>query len=101
MGPDVMIATLNPATVRFANGVGSIGDIRARRRVFEETKAKGFQFVTIRHPWTLVDPEAILGEGTQVMAGAVVQPGVRTGRNVIVNSGAIVEHDRRLPITFV
>ena len=30
------------------------------------------------------------------MAAAVVQPGVRIGRNAIINTGAVVDHDTNI-----
>jgi sugar O-acyltransferase (sialic acid O-acetyltransferase NeuD family) len=45
------------------------------------------------HSTAIVSASAALGEGTAVLAGAVVQPNVRIGRGVIVNTQAIVEHD--------
>jgi acetyltransferase-like isoleucine patch superfamily enzyme len=34
-----------------------------------------------------------LGDGAQIMAGAILQTGVRVGRNVIVNTRAVIDHD--------
>ncbi len=50
--------------------------------------------------YTAVHPAAVLsvldvrvGEGTVVMANAVINAGAKIGRHCIVNTGAIVEHD--------
>jgi UDP-perosamine 4-acetyltransferase len=86
------------ADVEVAIGVGSL-DVSAknpRPRLFQEAKAGGFQVVSFRHPSAIVAGDVELGEGTQVMAGAILQPGVRTGVNCIVNTGASLDHDCRL-----
>ncbi len=73
--------------------VAAIGDNRARARRFEEALAAGLV------PWDAIHPSAIIaedveyGQGLQVLAGAIVNPGARIGRNVILNTGCIIEHD--------
>src|SRR6185369_4434976 len=47
-------------------------------------------------PSAIVAGDVELGEGSQIMAGAILQTGVRTGVNCIVNSGASLDHDCRL-----
>lgn len=50
-------------------------------------------WATIVHATAFVSPSARFGPGSFVGAGAVVQAGVLAGRHVIINTGAIVEHD--------
>jgi sugar O-acyltransferase (sialic acid O-acetyltransferase NeuD family) len=45
------------------------------------------------HPAATVSPSAVIGAGTVVFAGAVINADARIGSGCIVNSGAIVEHD--------
>lgn len=73
--------------------VVSIGDNRARSRLFEALLAAGAEPATVVHPAAVLSPAAALGPGTVVFAGAVVNPGARLGRNVIVNTAASVDHD--------
>jgi sugar O-acyltransferase (sialic acid O-acetyltransferase NeuD family) len=61
--------------------------------VFEKFKGKGFTFATIVHPSAVVASDVALGEGAQIMAGAIIQPGSRIGMNTIVNTKASVDHD--------
>ena len=78
---------------RLANGVGSIGD-GTRRRVFERMKAAGYAFAHVEHPAATIALAGVsLGEGAQIMAGAVVQPGVCIGADAIVNTRAAIDHD--------
>lgn len=45
------------------------------------------------HSAAWVDPDAKLGTGTVVFAGAVIRPGSVVGEHVIVNTSASVDHD--------
>jgi acetyltransferase-like isoleucine patch superfamily enzyme len=53
-------------------------------------------WVSVQHPMSWVAPEASLGPGTVVCAGAIVQPDAVVGAHVILNSSCIVEHDARV-----
>ena len=79
----------------FVNGIGGTGaasDRDLRRTIQTRLESRGFRFTGVRHPSAIVSPHAFLAEDVQVMAGAVVQAGVRIGPGCIVNTGAIVEH---------
>jgi len=93
LGVDLSNARASEVVV--AIGVGSIdvGEKNPRPAVFAEAKAGGFEILSFRHPSAIVAEDVELGEGTQVMAGAILQPGVHTGINCIVNTGASLDHD--------
>lgn len=93
LGSDAELMTRPPDGVLLINGVGTVGDPRRRRAVFEKFHAAGFAFSTVIHPSAVVAADTVIGEGAQIMAGAFVQPGVRIGTNAIINTGAIVDHD--------
>jgi UDP-perosamine 4-acetyltransferase len=96
LGKDLSQA--KPGEVVLAIGVGSldVGAKNPRPRLFQEAKAGGFQILSFRHPSAIVAGDVALGEGSQIMAGAILQPGVRTGVNCIVNTGARLDHDCRI-----
>ena len=96
LGGDEALAAYRPDEYWLANGVGGIGEPH-RRSLFEGLSATGYSFVRVQHPAaTVARAGVVLGEGCQIMAGAVVQPGVRIGANAIVNTRASVDHDCRL-----
>lgn len=73
----------------------AIGSADARRRVVQQLK--NVRWYTAIHPKATVSAaDVTVGEGTAVMAGAVINPGAKIGRHCIVNTGAIVEHDNRI-----
>lgn len=90
---DATVWAYPPETVGLVNGIGSVGVPAGRRAVFEALKQGGYTFVTMIHPSAVVARDVVIGEGVQVMAGAVIQTGVRLSDNVIVNSRALVDHD--------
>jgi sugar O-acyltransferase (sialic acid O-acetyltransferase NeuD family) len=93
LGDDDVAFQYSPSEVRLVNGVGSIGSTRLRCAVFEKFKVKGYIFETVIHPSAFVAAEVDLEEGVQVMGGAIVQPGTQLAKNVIVNTGARIDHD--------
>jgi sugar O-acyltransferase (sialic acid O-acetyltransferase NeuD family) len=92
------LSGLRPAEAELALGIGSVdvGEKNPRPRLFLEGNAAGFTFVVLRHPSAVVAGDVVLGEGAQIMAGAIIQTGARIGRNVIVNTRASVDHDCRI-----
>jgi sugar O-acyltransferase (sialic acid O-acetyltransferase NeuD family) len=89
------LSKLRPDEMELAIGVGSVdvGDKNPRPALFAEAKAGGFEVLSFRHPSAIVAGDVELGEGWQIMAGAILQPGVRLGVNCIVNTGASLDHD--------
>ena len=56
-------------------------------------KFSGLNWVTVIHPYCWVHESVIIGKGSVICAGAVVQPGTVIGNHVIVNTSATVDHD--------
>jgi UDP-perosamine 4-acetyltransferase len=78
------------------NGIGSVGRPETRMRVERSFGQRGFCFLTVIHPSASVARGVSLGEGCQIMAGAVIQADAVLGRGVIVNTRASVDHDCHL-----
>lgn len=93
LGGDDLLGTLDRDDVLFVNGLGSTASTAARRALYERAAAQGFRAAQVIHPRAVVDPGAQLGDGVQVLAGALVNVGAVVGENALINSGAIVEHD--------
>lgn len=83
-----------------AAGIGALalafGNNAARLTLAAEFGALGWQFPAIVDPDAVVADDVVLGAGSYVAAGAVLQPGAHIGAQTIVNTGAIVEHDCRI-----
>lgn len=66
---------------------------RVRIRFHERLVAEGLQPVTIAHPTAWIADNAIIGLGTQILAGAIIETGVGIGRQCIINTKAAVDHE--------
>lgn len=80
----------------FINGLGIA--ISLERRFSESLRAESKGLVAL----DLVSSSATLytefteNSGLQVLAQAVIQPGVKLGKHVVVNTSAVIEHDTDL-----
>ena len=73
----------------------AIGNGAVRRRVAE--RLGSVRWYTAVHPNAVVSSmETEIGEGTVVMAGAVINPCAKIGKHCIVNTCASVDHDNRV-----
>ena len=63
-----------------------------RRLLIQLYEEAGAEFSSLLSPSAIVTPNSSVAEGCAVMAGAIVNR-ASLGRHVVVNSGAIVEHD--------
>lgn len=69
----------------------AIGDAASRRK--EAAALAGRPLATVVHPRASVSRHAAVDAGCFIAAQAVVAPGARLGRAVIVNHGAVIDHD--------
>lgn len=93
LGTDEVIDGFSPDEVELVIGIGTINVATCRKDLFEKFKNKGYIFTNVIHPSATLSPSVCLGEGTQIMAGAIVQMNVKLSDNIIINTGAIVDHD--------
>lgn len=93
LGNDAVIAQYHMEEVLLANGLGSIKNTTARRKIYDAFSEQGYQFAVCIHPSAVIAADVRIGEGSQIMAGSVVQPGCDIGRNVILNTRASLDHD--------
>ncbi len=87
-----------PNAIRLVNGRGNIpregrSGLSARRDLYQGYADLGFRFATVVSINAVVAGSAKLGEGCQVITGAIVHPGATVGVNTIVNTGAQIDHD--------
>ncbi|MFB9325054.1 acetyltransferase [Paenibacillus aurantiacus] len=75
--------------------IAAVGDNATRERIVRraEALAPGLPFVAAVHPKAVIARSASLGEGTVVMAGAVVNGDTSVGKHAIINTNASIDHD--------
>jgi sugar O-acyltransferase (sialic acid O-acetyltransferase NeuD family) len=93
IGTDEVISQYKPEDIVLVNGIGSVGSAAVRTGIFHYFRNMGYSFMTLIHPSAIISLEVVVGEGVQIMAGAIVQPGCKIGSNSILNTGVSVDHD--------
>ena len=78
---------------RIHRAVIAIGDNTVRRRLAEYARSLGLRLPVLIHPTAYVSPTAHLGDGTVILAGAIVSVHARVGELCIINTRASVDHD--------
>jgi sugar O-acyltransferase (sialic acid O-acetyltransferase NeuD family) len=81
------------STQKVSSGIVAVGDNPARAEISKWLLSLGFKLVTIQHPSAQLARGVILGDGSVVMAGCVINPDTSIGRYVIINTGSTVDHD--------
>ena len=71
----------------------ALGDNGVRAQVQARLREDRFTVATLIHPHATIAATARIGEGTTIMAGAVVNPDAVVGEGAILNTGCVVEHD--------
>lgn len=71
----------------------AIGNNKIRAAKMTELSKLGASLPTLVHPTAIVSQYATLEEGSQVLAGAVINAFARIGTGVIINTAAVIEHD--------
>lgn len=83
--------TVNKALEKDDDVFIAIGNAEIREKLME--CFCGRRFPVLFHPAAVVADDVIIGEGSVVMAGAVINPGARIGKGVIVNTSSSIDHD--------
>ncbi|MBQ9480388.1 MAG: acetyltransferase [Selenomonadaceae bacterium] len=96
IGTDDDISRYAPAEIDLINGLGSVGVVGVRFKIYQKFKALGYNFRRVTHPQAIISARSILGEGVQIMAGAVINAGTVVGANSIINTRASIDHDCRI-----
>lgn len=71
----------------------AFGDCRMRLLLTSQLQAQGFRLPTAIHPQSIVAQDVMVGAGTVVAAGAVINPSVQIGQSVIINTSASIDHE--------
>lgn len=93
LGNDDKVRDYVPDSVELVNGLGSVALLEKRKDIYIKFTKDGYKFANVIHPTATVMDNVQLGEGAQIMAGAIVQTGCQIGDNAIINTGAVVDHD--------
>lgn len=71
----------------------AVGDNKIRAAHFEKVRQMGFEIVRAIHPTTFMATGVKLGNGVFIGARTIISACADIGDNVIVNTGALLEHE--------
>jgi sugar O-acyltransferase (sialic acid O-acetyltransferase NeuD family) len=74
----------------------AIGNNRIREQLMRELGLLGATFPILVHPSAIIGAQVEIGEGTVIMAGAVVNCCSRVGKGCIINTCTSIDHDNVL-----
>ena len=74
-------------------GIVAIGINTARMKVAKWLTDNAFRLITVVHPSAQLARGVIVGQGSVIMAGAVINSDTRIADNVIINTRACIDHD--------
>ena len=69
----------------------TVGNCQKRREIVNKLGER--KYLTVIHPKAVMAESVKLGNGTVLMAGAIINPFVTIGNHCIVNTGASIDHD--------
>jgi sugar O-acyltransferase (sialic acid O-acetyltransferase NeuD family) len=96
LGNDELLDKLGaPEELELLNAVGITRDVALRRAVWDRYRDR-YHFVTVQDLTAIVDDTVVLGMGTQMLAGCIIQAATSIGANTIINTGAQIDHDCRI-----
>lgn len=93
LGGDELIAELAAMKFKFLITVGQIKSSSVRFKIFEHLQRSGAALATVISSRAYVSKKAVVGAGTIVLHGSVINAGVNIGANCIINTKSLAEHD--------
>jgi sugar O-acyltransferase (sialic acid O-acetyltransferase NeuD family) len=73
--------------------IGFINSVELRIKIYNKLKQLNFKLPVIISPLAYVSKHSFIDEGTIVMHYAVINAGAKVGKNCIINTKALIEHD--------
>lgn len=90
---DIIAAQYSPQEVALVNAIGSSSTPpQHREKIYKQFKKLGYRFQSVIHPSVIVSKGATLGEGVQLMPGAIVNVDTVIGDNTLINTKASIDH---------
>lgn len=78
---------------KFLITVGHLGFSTIREKLFNDLKKLNAQFAIVKARNSIISKKSIIGSGTIVMHGAILQADTQIGENCIINDRVLIEHD--------
>lgn len=92
---ELAMITHPPGQYGIALAIG-YDNLMARWKVWQKIKDAGYPMPTLIHPRAYVADSAIVGAGTMIMAGAIVDVGAYVAEATVLWPGACVNHNAHI-----
>ncbi|MFW9994124.1 MAG: acetyltransferase [Candidatus Odinarchaeota archaeon] len=86
------IKTRDRSQIGFCIAIGNPHG-RVRLQFHDRLVNEGLTPITIAHETAYIAPNSTIGTGSQIMAGAIICPEVKIGRECIINTKASIDHE--------
>lgn len=73
--------------------IGYLGKGNIRERLYRNLKEQGFSFPVVADPSAAISERVVIGEGTFIGKGAVINAEAVIGKMCIINTAAVIEHE--------
>jgi sugar O-acyltransferase (sialic acid O-acetyltransferase NeuD family) len=93
IGTDADLGALSEKYRNFHITIGHLRSPANRISLYKRLKALAVNFPQLISPNTHISKHAVIGEGTVIMHGVIVNAAAKIGSNCILNSHALIEHD--------
>lgn len=93
IGVDEVILNFKKEEIDLAMGLGITPKNNKRAEKIKWFKQRGYKFVNIISPTSIVSSNVRLGTGVHISSGAIIQTNVKIDHNSIVNTNSSVDHD--------
>ncbi|PEQ08731.1 acetyltransferase [Bacillus toyonensis] len=70
-----------------------IGDNKIREKIQRQLEGEGASIPVLIHPSAIIGEQVHLGEGTAIMAGAIINCCTKIGKGCIINTASTIDHD--------
>lgn len=96
LGGDDVLEKVEHRSALLTIGVGTVRSDHLRKDLFNRFRGMGYSYAVLKHPSAILAEGVVLSDGSQIMAGAIVQTDAFIGENAIINTAAVIEHDCRI-----
>jgi len=93
LGDDNILLGDQMQGVNLVLGFGFVKATANRKYVYYSFKELNYTIPTLKSSDAIIADLVTLGEGVQVMPGAVINPEANIGDNCIINTGVVIEHE--------
>ncbi len=96
LGNDDLLPELILKGYYFLIAIGQIKSAVARKNIFDLLKRSEANIATVISPRAYVSNTSIIGKGTIVLHGTIINAYSEIGNNCIINSMSLIEHDAKI-----